>query len=115
MRNPARTRRRLTWVLAAGLVLLLVGAIALQTGTAFAGRPTLPLALVAAGGLLALPAAVLLTALNLKAMRSPSLGELHDELSARNSLRAMAAGYVAAIVGAGLLGSFAWLERQGDE
>ncbi len=126
--------------IALGLALVLPCAIALQAGA----EARLPLlAGVAAGTLLALPASLALTALHLRALARPRLGdELNDELSTRNSVRAMAIGYVVALAVAGgalpvaafvmlpalpvltavvlagvvaHVGSFAWFERQGDE
>lgn len=139
--NPTRTRRRLLIAIAAGLLLLMPCAIVLQTG-ADAAKSWL-LAGVALGTLVALPASLALTALQLRALRRPALDdELNDELANRNSVRAMAVGYIAAIAVAGTalplaawfawpalppltavvlagvaahLASFAWLERQGDD
>ena len=140
--NPARLRRRLTMALVAGLVLILPSALALQTGALFGSKSWL-LLLLGLGAGLALGGSVALTWLNLRSLRRPALGdELHDELAVRNAVRAMAAGYSVAVIGLGLvlpisafvplpitpvltfilliavvahLGSFAWLERQGDE
>ena len=141
--NPARTRRYLFGLIAAGLLLLLAGAVPLQLeGTPGSYRPML-LVLVSLGLLIAVPASIGLTVLELVALRRPVLrGELHDELSVRNGVRAMAAGYMVFVLASALalplsailrlptlsvltalvlLGilthaaSFAWLERQGDD
>lgn len=138
--DPARTRRRLMAALALGLLLLLPCAILLQTGT---GPRTPLLAGVIAGALIAMSASLGMTRLQLRALGLPALDEvLNDELSTRNSVRAMAVGYVAAVTVAGIalplavwlglaavplltgvllagvvahVGSFAWFERQGDD
>ncbi|WP_066793525.1 hypothetical protein [Sphingomonas soli] len=138
--DPARTRRRLMAALALGLLLLLPCAILLQTGTG----PQAPLlAGVVAGAATAMSASLGMTGLQLRALGRPALDEvLNDELSTRNSVRAMAVGYVAAVSVAGIAlplavwlglpavplltgvvlagvvahaGSFAWFERQGDD
>lgn len=137
--DPARTRRRLMAVLALGLLLLLPCAILLQTGT---GPETPLLTGVILGAMIAMSASLGMTSLQLRALGRPALNEvLNDELSTRNSVRAMAVGYVAAVTVAGVAlplaawldlptvplltgvllagvlahaGSFAWFERQGD-
>ena len=143
MRNPARSRRYLFGLIAAGLVLLLAGSVPLQLeGTPGFYRPML-LVLVMLGLLVAVPSSLALTLIELTALRRPALqGALHDELSTRNSVRAMAVGYVVfvlasvfalplsailrlptlsvltAVVLLGIIahaGSFAWFERQGDD
>jgi hypothetical protein len=142
MDNPARLRRRLTTLLVVGLLLVLPSALALQTTAPRGLQPAL-LAMVGLGALLAVASSAALTWLNLRSLRRPALGEeLHDELSVRNAVRSMAVGYAAAVAGLGIalpigafvplpmtplltfillvavvaqLGSFAWLERQGDE
>ena len=139
--NPARTRRRLFAALAGGLVLALAGALPLQ-GRAPPASP-LFLALAALGATIAVAASVALMALQLRAWRRPALAdELHDELSNRNAVRAMAIGYVVLVIAGGgalvaaafvpigalpaltavllsgvaaHLASFAWFERQGDD
>lgn len=139
--DPARLRRRLMMAIALGLLLVLPCAVALQAG--LAEQRTLPLLGIALGTMLALAGSLGLTALQLHAFARPALGQmLDDELAARNSLRAMAIGYVAAIGTGGLAlplaawlafpavpvltavvlvavvahaASFAWLERQGDD
>jgi len=139
--NPARTRRRLFAALAGGLVLALTGALPLQ-GEAPPAAP-LFLALAALGAAIAVAASLALMALQLRAWRLPALGEeLHDELANRNSVRAMALGYVVLVIAGGgallaaaflpigalpaltavllpgiatHLASFAWFERQGDD
>ena len=138
--NPARTRRRLMAALAIGLLLVLPCAIALQMEM---GPRTPLLAGVALGAALAVAASLGMTALQLGALARPRDAEmLYDELSTRNTVRAMAVGYVAAVSVAGLslpaaawlslsatplltavvlagvvahAASFAWFERQGDD
>lgn len=138
--NPARRRRRLMGAIALGLLAVLPCAVALQSG---AGPRGPLLAGVLIGTLVALSASLAMTWMQLRALRRPALDEmLNDELSTRNSVRAMAVGYIAAVGTGGLalpvaawLGlpalplltavvlagvathaaSFAWFERQGDE
>ena len=138
--NPARTRRRLMAALAIGLLLVLPCAIALQAGL---GPSTVLLAGTVLGAALAVAASLGMTALQLGALARPRDAEmLHDELSTRNTLQAMAIGYIVAMWVAGLslpvaawlslpatplltavvlagvvahAASFAWFERQGDD
>lgn len=138
--NPARTRRRLLTAIAAGLLLLMPCAIALQAG---ASVDSWLLAGVVLGIGLAVPASLALAALQLRALARPALdATLNDELATHNSVRAMAVGYVAAVLAGGFalplaawfawpalppltavvlagvvahLASFAWFERQGDD
>lgn len=140
--NPGRVRRRLFAAIALGVAVMMVGSLPLQlAGTPDQYRAIL-LALVALGSLIAIPASLWLAGLELTALCRPALqGELHDELSARNSVRAMAVGYgvmlfagVVALPLSAILhlsslpvltvtillgvtaqtGSFALFERQGD-
>ena len=138
--NPARTRRRLMAALAIGLIVVLPCALALQIGV---GPRTPLLAGAVSGAALAVIASLGLTMLQFGALARPREAEmLYDELSTRNTVRAMAIGYVAAIAVAGLslpvaawlslpatplltalvivavvahAVSFAWFERQGDD
>lgn len=106
--NPARTRRRLMAALTIGLILVLPCAIALQMGV---GPRTALLVGVALGTALAVAASLGMTAQQLGALtRSRDAEMLYDELSTRNTVRAMAIGYVAAVSVAGLsLPVAAWL------
>lgn len=93
--NPARLRRRLMLGLALGFALILPSAVLLQTG-ALPGREALLMAVLIAGCLIAAPASVGLTALQLRAAADPALRRaLDDELANRNAVRALAVGYVA--------------------
>ena len=101
--NPARTRRRLMGVLILGLLLVMASAVGLQLGSTGESMRAAWLGGLALGCLLALPASVSVTILNLRGLRSPDLaGELHDELAAQNGVRAMAVGYGAFLVTAGV-------------
>ena len=100
--NPARTRRRLMGVLILGLLLVMASAVGLQLGRTGESWRAAWLAGLALGCLIALPASLFVTVLNLRGLRSPDLaGELHDELAAQNGIRAMAVGYGAFLVTAG--------------
>ncbi|GAD59218.1 hypothetical protein IWC96_06000 [Brevundimonas sp. BAL450] len=102
LKNPARTRRRLMFSLALGLAMLMPSAILLQTGALGANHTTTVLIILAVGLLLAAPGSIGLTVLQLRALRDRSMNqELNDELSTRNSVRAMAVGYVAIAAAAG--------------
>lgn len=141
--NPTPARRYVYGALAGGLLLLLAGSLPLQIAATPAGYRPMLLVMVAAGLALAVPAGLGLTWLELAALRRPALqGELHDELSVRNSVRAMAVGYAVLVVAGALalplialtrapglpvltavvligilahVASFAWFERQGDD
>ena len=142
MDDPARARRRFTWLLAIGLLLILPAAVALQLGAA-ADWQTLWLALLVVGCLTAIAAGAAVTRINLRGLRGEGATDaLHDELAVRNSVRSMAIGYGAFLFLGSLalplaflldlpalpvltailllavachLAAFAQLERQGDE
>ncbi|MBA4000465.1 hypothetical protein [Brevundimonas sp.] len=102
LKNPARTRRRLMLSLALGLAMLMPSAILLQTGALGGSHTTTLLIVLAVGLLLAAPGSIGLTVLQVRALRDPSMNqELNDELSTRNSVRAMAVGYVTIAAAAG--------------
>ncbi|MFN3815667.1 hypothetical protein [Brevundimonas sp.] len=102
LNNPARTRRRLMLSLALGLAMIMPSAILLQTGALGGDHTTTLLIILVAGLLLAAPGSIGLTVLQIRALRDPSMNqELNDELSTRNSVRAMAVGYVAMAAAAG--------------
>ena len=104
LKNPARTRRRLMLVLALGLAMIMPSAILLQTGALGEGHGTALLIVLGAGFLLAAPSSMGLTILQLRALGDAAMsGELNDELSTRNSVRAMAVGYVAVAAAAGYM------------
>lgn len=143
LKNPARTRRRLMLGLALGLAMIMPSAILLQSGALDGSRTAPLLAVLGAGFLLAAPSSLGLTVLQLGALRDAAMnGALNDELSTRNSVRAMAIGYLAmaAVAGYALpisvfidlplapvltgvllsgvlahVASFALFERQGDD
>lgn len=143
LKNPARTRRRLMLGLALGLAMIMPSAILLQSGALDGSRTAPLLAVLGAGFLLAAPSSLGLTVLQFGALRDAAMnGALNDELSTRNSVRAMAIGYLAmaAVAGYALplgvfidlplapvltgvllsgvlahVASFALFERQGDD
>lgn len=102
LKNPTRTRRRLMLGLALGLIMIMPSAILLQTGALGGDHATTLLIILGAGLLVAAPASIGLTVLQLRALGDGAMsGELNDELSTRNSVRAMAVGYVAMAAAAG--------------
>ena len=102
LENPGRTRRRLMLSLALGLAMIMPSAILLQSAVLGEDRNGVLLIILAAGFLLAAAGSMGMTVMHLRALRDRSMNdELNDELSTRNSVRAMAVGYVVIASAAG--------------
>jgi hypothetical protein len=143
MKNPVRMRRLLLLALAAGLVLIMIGALLLQSPLHTPELGPVLLGLVIVGAVLAAPASTILSTLQIRALFAPDLrAELWDEQARANNQRAMSLGFIVMVMVTGYvlpmsvwialpitptltgillvgvvtyLGAFALFERAGDD